>query len=288
MGITRNQLQFERNFVQIPNAWLRDKRLTRRARGLLAEMMTHEVGWRMTVNTLADGGPEGRDSIRSAVKELEEFGYLVREQQKVGGRFDGVDYVINDPEPPLTENPTTVKPTADKPTPAGTTLRRTSLRTPSKRTQLREEGGLPSMVNSPARDEDFTPPHQEIVGGSLQPPARPVAALRRDRCDFHQTAEYPPPCMGCKEARLAAAEADRQAHRALVEQEKQAGLAAARERIAKIKDCGMCDDKGYVGPRVCDHDPEHAERARRGAQQAREALRGSADAELHTEAAAGA
>ncbi len=91
-------MPFERDFVQIPNAWLRDAELSRRARGLLAELMTHRAGWHITIASLQKAGPEGRDAIRSAVQELVGRGYLVRRQaQGESGRFNEIEYEISDP-----------------------------------------------------------------------------------------------------------------------------------------------------------------------------------------------
>lgn len=98
MGIRRTALPFEKDYVQIPNAWLRDATLSRRARGLLAELMTHRAGWHITIAGLQRTGPEGRDAIRSAVQELVKRGYLVRRQtQGEGGRFNEIEYEISDP-----------------------------------------------------------------------------------------------------------------------------------------------------------------------------------------------
>lgn len=98
MGITRTPMPFERDFVQIPNAWLRDTKLSRRARGLLAELMTHRAGWHITIASLQKAGPEGRDAIRGAVQELVGRGYLVRRQtQGESGRFNEIEYEISDP-----------------------------------------------------------------------------------------------------------------------------------------------------------------------------------------------
>ncbi len=98
MGITRTPMPFERDYVQIPNAWLRDDQLSRRARGLLAELMTHRVGWHITIASLQKAGPEGRDAIRGAVIELAERGYLTRRQtQGASGRFNEIEYEITDP-----------------------------------------------------------------------------------------------------------------------------------------------------------------------------------------------
>lgn len=98
MGIRRTLLPFESDYVQIPNAWLRDEKLSRRARGLLAELMTHRAGWHITIASLQKTGPEGRDAIRSAVQELVSRGYLVRRQtQGESGRFNEIEYEISDP-----------------------------------------------------------------------------------------------------------------------------------------------------------------------------------------------
>jgi hypothetical protein len=98
MSIKRVELPFEGQFTQVPNAWVRDERLSRKARGLLVEMMSHRVGWRITIQGLVKAGREGRDAIDTAVGELVSLGYLVRSQGRAeGGVFAEVEYEIADP-----------------------------------------------------------------------------------------------------------------------------------------------------------------------------------------------
>jgi hypothetical protein len=98
MGVRRAKLDFEGRFVQIPNEWLRDERLSRRARGLLAEIMTHRVGWHITIGSLQKAGTEGRDAIRSALNELKDAGYLRLLQSRGDkGRWNEVEYELTDP-----------------------------------------------------------------------------------------------------------------------------------------------------------------------------------------------
>jgi hypothetical protein len=98
MAITRPSLPFEGQFTQMPNAWLRDRRLSRRARGLLGEIWSHRAGWRITLQSLVAAGPEGRDAIVSAITELRTHGYVVLVQQRAErGRFGEVEYVLADP-----------------------------------------------------------------------------------------------------------------------------------------------------------------------------------------------
>ena len=149
--IERTELPFESHFVQIPNAWLRDKRLSRKARGLLAELLTHRVGWVVTVEALAEAGPEGRDAIMSALAELERAGYLERHRERdEGGRLRGARYTITDP--PTSDLPTEAEPTEANPdtkntipknTPAkaGVTARARATRIPDPFTVTREMWG---------------------------------------------------------------------------------------------------------------------------------------------------
>lgn len=98
MGILRAELPFEGRFTQTPNEWTRDERLSRRARGLLTEILSHRVGWRLTIEGLVKTGPEGRHAIRAAIDELRDAGYLVVEQGRgERGHFGEVEYRLSDP-----------------------------------------------------------------------------------------------------------------------------------------------------------------------------------------------
>lgn len=98
MGVTRTHLAFEEQFTRIPNGWARDERLTRKARGLLVEIMSHRVGWHVTIRALAKTGREGRDAIDSAVRELLEHGYVRRVQGRAAdGKFSEIEYELCDP-----------------------------------------------------------------------------------------------------------------------------------------------------------------------------------------------
>lgn len=86
------------HFTIVPNAWIRDPRLSRRARGLLIELMTHRAGWQTSVAALAQSGPEGIAALTTAIKELIEAGYLVREWVRDQfGKRSGTKYIITEP-----------------------------------------------------------------------------------------------------------------------------------------------------------------------------------------------
>ena len=108
------------NFTIIGNTGLKDKRLTLKAKGLLAYMLSLPDDWTFYETELMEHSKDGRDAIRSALKELEGAGYLVRHQKREdSGKFGQKEWKVWD-EPltdePLTENPSAVNPTADNPT----------------------------------------------------------------------------------------------------------------------------------------------------------------------------
>lgn len=72
----------ETNWTVIQNTVLRHPQLTFKARGLLAYLLSLPDNWSISAERLAQGGPDGRDSIRSALSELEKAGYLRRERRQ--------------------------------------------------------------------------------------------------------------------------------------------------------------------------------------------------------------
>lgn len=99
--LRRRLLPFEKNFTQIKNEWMRDERLSYRARGLLAMLFTHDDGFSVTLKAITSAGPqvlgEGLAGMRGAVNELEAHGYLRRHPISRGGRFVGDDWELCDP-----------------------------------------------------------------------------------------------------------------------------------------------------------------------------------------------
>lgn len=65
-------------------------------------------GLEYTISGLATVAGTGKDQIRSALKELSETGYLVKEQgHSDTGKFSGNVFILQDEAPPLLGNPTT-------------------------------------------------------------------------------------------------------------------------------------------------------------------------------------
>lgn len=90
-------------WTTVPNTWLRDKNLSLKAKGLLTVMNSLPDNWEFSIRGLAAILKEGKDSIQAAVHEIEEAGYLCREQVRDDqGRLSMAVYTLK-------ENPVTDK-----------------------------------------------------------------------------------------------------------------------------------------------------------------------------------
>lgn len=124
MPIVRSGLKHESSFTQIPNDWLRDNRLSLKTIGLLAQLLSHSEGWVISIESLAKHNNCGRDLIRSAISELEQFGYLRREQRRIGGMFKESIYYTSSPSSPSLGFPSSDKPAAGNHTPKNNNLKK--------------------------------------------------------------------------------------------------------------------------------------------------------------------
>ena len=108
------------NFTVMSNYHLKDRRLSYKAKGLMSTILSLPPDWDYTLSGLAVIAADGNDSVRSALCELERYGYLIRYQRRDElGRMSVNEYVVYEcPEenpdynPELTEdteNPHTVK-----------------------------------------------------------------------------------------------------------------------------------------------------------------------------------
>ncbi|QHB37187.1 helix-turn-helix DNA binding domain protein [Microbacterium phage Terij] len=149
MSIRRGPSPAEQ-FAQIANAALRDERLSWKARGILAYLLSHREGWRTSVARLTKQAPDGRDSVRAGIAELLALGYLQRTEQTHDerGKFGERDYIVTDSPAPSLDYPTTGEPTTANPHPKNTTEKNTTERehhvngggaaTPDQRVFLRD------------------------------------------------------------------------------------------------------------------------------------------------------
>ena len=113
-----------RGYTVMANFHLRDKNLSLKAVGLLSKMLSFNDGWQFSTSGLSAICKEGPDAILSALRELENYGYLVRHQARdEKGRMSSMVFEIYEkpqevlPEAgnPYTENPDADNPVTEKP-----------------------------------------------------------------------------------------------------------------------------------------------------------------------------
>ncbi len=81
-------------FTIITNSIFMDKSLSLKAKGLLCQLLSLPDSWNFSETGLTKVVSDGRDSIRSAIKELEGAGYLHRERIREKGKMGKMIYHI--------------------------------------------------------------------------------------------------------------------------------------------------------------------------------------------------
>ncbi len=157
-----------KDFTVMSNHHLRNARLSLKAKGLLSLMLSLPEDWDYTTKGLACICKDGVDSITTALKELEQHGYLTRQRLRYeNGQLGDIEYTIHerpvDAEtegfPPKRENPRQVNPRQAKPV-----LAKPGQENP---TQLNT-----NPTNTEKLNKDGSRTHQSIYPGVSEPATR--------------------------------------------------------------------------------------------------------------------
>ena len=160
MPLIRGQHSFDGRYAQIPNFMLRDKKLSLDTIGLLAQLMSHSPGWRVSQESLAKANGVGRDAIRRMIRELVEAGYLSVSEKQVHnekGYLAGYTYTTKDPDE-MTQEPSLVEPLLAEPTKANTAHKNTKNQEHKvKENNIKDIGKKPQLLS------DDWQPDQRLV-----------------------------------------------------------------------------------------------------------------------------
>lgn len=86
-----------RHFTQVHNDLFRDPRLSAKAKGVFGLISTHEQGYGITPASIAACMRDGVDAVKGALRELEEYGYLLRVQERTAkGTLGRATYYVTD------------------------------------------------------------------------------------------------------------------------------------------------------------------------------------------------
>lgn len=112
------------SYTVMANHHLRDERLSLKSKGLLSLILSLPDDWRISIEGMTQFSADGKDAIRSAIRELTDAGYITRAQtHSEAGTFSGYDYIVHETPAaspssgfPTMEKPTTGNPTTENPT----------------------------------------------------------------------------------------------------------------------------------------------------------------------------
>ncbi|MDK8646446.1 conserved phage C-terminal domain-containing protein [Staphylococcus condimenti] len=83
------------NFVTVHKDFIHDSNLTFKAKGILLYLLSRPDDWKIYETEILNHCSDGKDSVRSGVKELEDTGYIVRKRKRNSkGHLDGYEYLV--------------------------------------------------------------------------------------------------------------------------------------------------------------------------------------------------
>lgn len=175
-------------YTVMANHHLRDERLSLKSKGLLSLILSLPDDWRISIEGMTQFSSDGKDAIRSAIRELTDAGYITRAQtHSEAGTFSGYDYIVHETPAasPSSGFPTMEKPTTGNPTTENPTLRNTERlsTTPPIVPQSDADGGNPSVSlaadTSPVRGGKEGETGEAGEGGDVPESATPPKRKRR-------------------------------------------------------------------------------------------------------------
>jgi len=157
----------EHPYVVISKTIFEDDAISWKAKGLMGYLLSRPDDWTVRLGDLVKRSTDGRSAVRSALKELEERGYLIKNiLRDEHGHWAGIEMIVSEhpqqSEPvaacdfPTADNPTSENPQAGNPTADNRTL----------------------LSTDPVLSTDFLP---NIEGTKEEPPAAdpPPSAQKR-------------------------------------------------------------------------------------------------------------
>ena len=88
------KVEKNRNYTVMSNCHLRDARLSWKAKGLLSYILSLPGDWDFSAVGLASAVSDGVAATRTALRELEKYGYLIRRPIREGSRISDWEYII--------------------------------------------------------------------------------------------------------------------------------------------------------------------------------------------------
>lgn len=285
------------NYTQVSNALIRDRRITPKAKGVAAWLLSHSTEYRFTTDAIAEHLGVGVDQIKTAIRELEKHGYLERVFLREPGtaRVTGMEYLLDDnPTPAAVHANPQVSADSGFPAdgePAGGSA------ADGLATDGKPGGHIEDEVPRTSSEEDQSCMHDDFWAAMTRLVSTPIDRGGRNFVHDHLAHAFAagwspdglarwvgqqltgargvsnPAGFVITQLRGVPDPADVPPPPQVVDEQRvHAARLRAADRARERANCSMCDADGYVGLRPCDHDPGQAERNRQGAARARAAL----------------
>ena len=154
-----------KDYTVMSNHHLRNTTLSMKAKGLMSLMLSLPDTWDYTLFGLSTISTDGLSSIRAAVNELEEAGYLKRRRLRNGkGQLTETEYtILESPEQPIYEKPTLDKPMLENPT----QLNKDKAITEQSTTDLSSTQSNPIPPQAPPQTQDQDPDRKGTEAASM-------------------------------------------------------------------------------------------------------------------------
>ncbi|MCL2843526.1 MAG: helix-turn-helix domain-containing protein [Oscillospiraceae bacterium] len=151
----RKEQRRKYGYTSISNYIFKETKLSLKAKGLFVLVMSlHPKKWKFSIKGLATRSKDGEDSIRAALKELEEHGFLIVDRTPVKGRFNAIYTFYERPlqsdslvtEEPMRKKPRLGKSKRENPAQLNTNEVNTN--------ELSTNVGKPKLKNNPSIGQD--------------------------------------------------------------------------------------------------------------------------------------
>lgn len=152
------KIEHKGNYSVIANSVFKDTRLSWKAKGILANMLSLPDNWDYSMAGLEKLASDGLSATRTALKELEQFGYLVRKQIRgERGVFIDWEYIIREAplcDFPQVDNPQVDKPQVDNHTQLNTNnINKTNNKVINNKERKKPASDYDNIINSNIKDE---------------------------------------------------------------------------------------------------------------------------------------
>lgn len=148
-----------RCYTVMNNTCLQDPNMSMKAKGLYAYLMSLPEDWVLHQTELKRHFKDGRDSIRTAVNELIENGYVTKvDTRNELGQIVDCTYTVYEEPRKSTENPATEKPITENPTSVNPSIQSTNINKVLNNTNIHTAEEKPKRTRKP-----FTTTYEQVL-----------------------------------------------------------------------------------------------------------------------------